>query len=209
MIEVASELGVRVYYGSQLLGCPPHMWQAARVLASDMRVHMFDTYCFGGRHMLQAIMRAAQLAMVGGDRRKVLGIPVPGLMSHEALAELGFVPSYDRGQVQLERLQQEDLRLLIARLAHMGQECGLDGVVVPPHDITNLRALCGDKFIIVWRDEALAGAAPLDRPAMLSLPDAVIAGADYVVVGHPLTHPRERTRIAAATQLVEEIGSVL
>ena len=89
-------------------------------------------------------------------------------------------------------------------LARLAQKSGMDGVVASAHEVRAIRRACGHKFLIVTPGIRPA-ASSADDQARVATPSAAIrAGADYLVVGRPITaaqNPR-----AAALSIANEIG---
>jgi orotidine-5'-phosphate decarboxylase len=74
--------------------------------------------------------------------------------------------------------------LKLALLAHAS---GLNGVVCSPHEVADLRRSCQDKFIFVCPGVRPTWAAKGDRQRTLTPRQALTAGADYLVIGRPIT----------------------
>jgi orotidine-5'-phosphate decarboxylase len=86
-------------------------------------------------------------------------------------------------------------------LARLAQASGLDGVVCSPQEATELRRQCGKDFTLVTPGVRPAGAGQDDQ-ARVATPQAAIAGgADYLVIGRPITRapdPRAALRAISA-----------
>ena len=93
----------------------------------------------------------------------------------------------------------------VLRLAERAREAGLDGCVASPREIALLRNTLGRAFVIVT-----PGIRPADRgddQVRTATPAAAVAaGADYLVVGRPITAALDP--VAAARAIVEEISAV-
>jgi orotidine-5'-phosphate decarboxylase len=155
--------------------------------ARDLAVSLLDVHGLAGRAALEAAARE----LVGTPTR-LLAITV--LTSHDegALEELGVA-----GPIQ------EAVR----RLATLARSCGLNGVVASPHEIRLIREACGRDFLIVTPGIRPAGARAADQARLATPASAIAAGADYLVVGRPITEAADPA--AAADAIVAEIERAL
>ena len=90
-------------------------------------------------------------------------------------------------------------------LAKLAKKAGLDGVVASAHEARAIRRACGAGFLIVVPGVRPASAAANDQSRVATPAEAIRAGADYLVIGRPITgakDPRE-----AALAIGEEIAS--
>lgn len=173
----------RVFLDLKLHDIPNTVAQASRVLAR-LGVAMFNFHCLGGAEMMGAGAQAAREVEAGC---KLLGVTV--LTSHDraALAALGL---------------DEEPRDVVRRLALSAREAGLDGVVCSPHEIELVRAECGAGFLIVTPGIRPARAEAGDQKRVLSPREALRKGADFLVVGRPITQAADPAQ--AARQLFAE-----
>src|SRR5205085_3439155 len=82
----------------------------------------------------------------------------------------------------------------VLRLAKLGIENGIDGIVASAHEIKTLRAELGDKIKIVVPGIRPSWSEPGDQKRFMTPREAIEAGADYLVIGRPITahkNPRE------------------
>jgi orotidine-5'-phosphate decarboxylase len=91
---------------------------------------------------------------------------------------------------------QSSLEEQVIRLARLAEQCGMDGAVCSPQEISSLRQAVGRDFKLVtpgirMRDQSLNDQQRIATPA-----DAIRAGADYIVVGRAVTaEPNPRTAL--------------
>jgi orotidine-5'-phosphate decarboxylase len=154
----------------------PNTVASAIAAATSLGVWMVNVHASGGRRMMEAARDAAADAAArgGGTRPLVIGVTVLTSMTAEALAETGITaPLMDQ----------------VVRLARLAQDSGLDGVVASPQETQVIRKACGPDFAIVTpgiRGGAAAVSAKDDQERTMTAPEAIAAGASYIVVGRPI-----------------------
>jgi orotidine-5'-phosphate decarboxylase len=151
----------------------PHTVAGAVAAATRLGVWMVNVHASGGSAMMRAAKSAAQEEAARRGRPAPLVIAVTMLTSldGEAAAEVGFTNA----------IQDQ-----VVRLAELAQSAGLDGVVASPQEIDLIRRRCGDAFAIVTPGIRGAADAKGDQSRTLSAPEALDAGASYLVVGRPI-----------------------
>lgn len=160
------------------------------VCALGPAVRMLTLHCQGGAAMLRA---AAAAAAAFATRPLLLGVTVLTSVDAAALrAELGV---------------DAPLQAHVVHLARLAQACGLDGVVASPHEVAAIRAACGPALLIVTPGVRPAWASVGDQRRVLTPAEALRAGADYLVIGRPITAapPEIGGPAAAAARIVEEL----
>jgi orotidine-5'-phosphate decarboxylase len=93
----------------------------------------------------------------------------------------------------------------VRRLAALAQRSGLDGVVCSPHEAALLRADLGPSFKLVTPGVRPQWAAANDQKRVMTPAEALAQGADYVVIGRPITHADDQA--AAARRIVGELAA--
>jgi len=88
-------------------------------------------------------------------------------------------------------------------LATLAQNCGCNGVVASPHEARIVRQDLGAGFVIVTPGIRPADSAKSDQSRVNTPAEAIAAGADYLVVGRPITEAADPRR--AAEEIVREI----
>jgi orotidine-5'-phosphate decarboxylase len=147
----------------------PNTVAAACLAAADLGVWMVNVHCSGGARMIAA----ARAALLGHPTPPLLiGVTVLTSLDGDDLAAIGC-PG------------EPEARVL--RLAALGRDAGLDGVVCSPREARVVRAACGEGFVLVTpgvrpRDSELG-----DQKRVMTPREALDAGADYLVIGRPVT----------------------
>jgi orotidine-5'-phosphate decarboxylase len=85
-----------------------------------------------------------------------------------------------------------------ASLAFEAKASGLDGVVVSGEDVRDVRDVCGDDFCLVVPGIRPPGSNGHDQVRVLTPADAIERGADYIVVGRPITDAEDPVGVARA-----------
>ncbi len=136
-------------------------------------------------------MRAAA-AGARGTQLKLLAVTVLTSSDDADLAEAGYAFG---------------VRALVARRAAQAQAAGVDGLVASAAEAAMLRATIGDSLLLVTPGIRPAGASLGDQKRIATPAEAIAAGADYLVVGRPVTlAPDPR---GAAQRIVAEIAAAL
>jgi orotidine-5'-phosphate decarboxylase len=156
----------------------PNTARHAVAEAAALGAFMATVHAAGGEAMLLACAH---------DDLLVLGVTILTSLDDAQLAGIGFHGSPLENAV---------------RLARLAQNAGLRGVVASPHEIRAIREACGRGLVILTPGIRPAGAEPGDQRRTMTPRDAVLAGADYVVVGRPITEAPDR-RGAALRVLAE------
>ena len=165
----------------------PNTVAGAVATASRLGVSLIDVHGLGGRAMIEAAVGA--LPAMG---TRLLAITVLTSHDEDTLGEIGVNGS-----------MAESVR----RLALLAKDAGVDGVVASPHEVALIRAGCGSGFLIVTPGIRPAGAAVGDQARAATPGAALAAGADYLVVGRPITEAADPR--AAADAIVREMESAL
>jgi orotidine-5'-phosphate decarboxylase len=183
-----TELGFDVFLDLKFHDIPTTVARACRA-ASELGVWMLNVHTLGG----PAMLRAAREALDSAPARRPLLIGVTVLTSHseEEIRTIGLKASAG-----------EEAK----RLAGLARENGLDGVVCSPREAAALRRAAGAGFVLVTPGVRPAGAASNDQTRTLTPAEALEQGADYLVVGRPITGARDP--LAALMAIRREIGEI-
>ena len=136
---------------------------------------MLNVHAGGGRAMLRRRARRsiARRPASGRAAPLLIGVTVLTSLADADLREMGHAGTAGASAL---------------RLAQLTQACGLDGVVCSAHEAPPLRAACGPAFALVTPGIRLADAATDDQQRIVTPEAAMRDGADYLVIGRPITH---------------------
>lgn len=184
-VRTLTARGFSVFLDLKFHDIPNTVAQACRQAAA-LGVWMLTVHCHGGPEML----RAARAAVAETKRKPlVVGVTVLTSIAAEQLSAVGV---------------RDGVETQVLRLAGLAADCGLDGVVAAPTEAAQLRARFPAPFRIVTPGIRLAGGAGDDQRRFLTPAAAVQAGADYLVVGRPVT--RAADPLAVLTEIERQIG---
>lgn len=178
-VEAVHQRGGRVFLDLKLHDIPNTVAGAVRE-AARLGVEMCTLHASGGRSMLQA---ASQAVAAAGSSMRLLAVTVLTSLDSRALEE-----------VVGSRL---DVTAQVVRLASLAREAGIDGVVASPQELGVLRTALGSSVYLVIPGIRPAWASTDDQRRIMTPHEAAAAGADYLVIGRPITgavDPAQATR---------------
>ena len=158
----------------------PNTAKHAVAEAASLGAFMTTVHATGGEAMLRACAHESLL---------VLGVTVLTSLDADELRGVGFSGSPEDNAV---------------RLAALAQRCGLGGVVASPLEIAPIRDTCGGGLIILTPGIRPGGSDPGDQRRTMTPREAIAAGADYIVVGRPISSAADPR--SAALRIVDEMG---
>ncbi|MFA5626827.1 MAG: orotidine-5'-phosphate decarboxylase [Thiohalomonadaceae bacterium] len=137
--------------------------------AAELGVWMVNVHALGGRRMLEA----ARAAMSNVSKPPLLiAVTILTSMGEQDISEIG-----------LQGTPADN----VARLADLASDAGLDGVVCSPQEVMMLRKQLGDSFSLVTPGIRPSWSVQGDQRRITTPADAVRLGADYLVIGRPVT----------------------
>lgn len=190
--------GFPIFLDLKLHDIPNTVAGALRAIV-PLRPHIVTVHTGGGSAMMQAAREAAaeNADKLKLSRPKIVGVTVLTSLDDKDLASVG---------------QSAPVSDQVKRLALLARSAGLDGVVCSPHEIEALRREVGDDFLLVVPgvrpDWAASGKqAGNDQKRVRTPGDAARAGADYLVIGRPITQATDVRE--AACRIGLEIDTAL
>ena len=172
----------------------PNTVAMAGVEAARLGARMVNVHALGGSEMMARTVAEIDSRYPRGDASRPLLLAVTILTSStdQTLREIG-----------IERPVTE----MVPRLAALAKAAGMDGVVASPREVPLIRAACGPDFLIVTPGVRPSFAALDDQKRVTTPAEAIAAGADYLVIGRPISAAADPA--AAAELILDEIAAAL
>jgi orotidine-5'-phosphate decarboxylase len=186
MVRRLVDRGFDVFLDLKFHDIPNTVARACRA-GAEMGAWMINVHALGGPRMLEAAREA--VGQVSGQRPLLIAVTILTSMDEHELRSVGL---------------QDGPEENVLRLAGLAGRCGLDGVVCSPLEVAPLRTQHGPDFMLVTPGIRPAGEARDDQRRTLSAVEAIRAGADYLVIGRPVT--RADDPLQALLTINSEIG---
>lgn len=172
----------------------PNTVAKAGVEACRLGAKMFNVHALGGLEMMQQTVKEvdAWCAENKTERPTMLAVTILTSSTEETLQKIGI----DRPVAEM-----------VQRLAALAKEAGFDGVVASPKEVGLIRQVCGEDFAIVTPGVRPAFASLDDQKRVTTPADAISNGADYLVIGRPISAAADP--VAAADLILDEIEGAL
>ncbi|MFC1667424.1 orotidine-5'-phosphate decarboxylase [Candidatus Omnitrophota bacterium] len=176
-INIIKQYDKYVFLDLKFYDIPNTVHCSARA-ATRLGVFMFNVHASGGSDMMKGALEGAgeESQKLGIDRPRILGVTVLTSMDEKTLQQVGINKKPGK--------QVSDL----ARLTKMS---GLDGVVASPQETAGIRKETGKDFLIVTPGVRPAGSERGDQKRIATPREAIDAGADYIVIGRPVTKAKD------------------
>src|SRR5436189_1715249 len=182
VVRAVLSTGAKVWLDLKLYDIPNTVARAVES-ASHLGVHMLTIHLSGGSEMIRAATAARTNNML------LLGVTVLTSSTEQTLREIGIA----------DKVEDQ-----VLRLARLGVEAGIDGIVASPHEIKKLRPEFGNKIKIAVQGIHPIWAEPGDQKRFMTPRGAIEAGADYIGIGRPITAHRRPAE--ALAKILEELS---
>jgi orotidine-5'-phosphate decarboxylase len=183
IVEEIRDSGSKVFLDLKFHDIPTTVHHAVEA-ACGLGVDMLTVHLSGGRTMCEAAAKAG-----GGRTTLVLGVTILTSLSDGDLGELGF---------------REPVRDQVILLAGLAQQTGITGLVASPQELSLLRECFGSFFTIVVPGIRPDWSKADDQKRTMTPYEALRAGADYLVIGRPITAAADP--LEAAQRIIDEVA---
>jgi orotidine-5'-phosphate decarboxylase len=177
--------GTPIFLDLKLHDIPNTVAGAVRAVL-DLQPKMLTIHASGGPAMIEAAKAAAS------------STPNPPLIL--AVTVLTSLDAASVKAIGVDRSPADQVRLLAA----MAVQAGADGLVCSPHEVASLREMLGPSVKLVVPGIRPSGSPAGDQARVMTPGDAVAAGADWIVVGRPITASKDPA--ASAARIAAEIA---
>jgi orotidine-5'-phosphate decarboxylase len=201
-VQKLHALGPEIFLDLKFHDIPNTVRGAVAAARTIPGIRLLNVHALGGAAMMQAAADAMNAApSLRTPAPALLAVTILTSMSNDAMREVGISGPASRRVVSLAKLSKQ---------------AGMDGVVASPQEVKSIRRACGKDFLIVvpgirpeLTDRTVGTAKQRrDDQARVATPaQAIRAGADFLVVGRPITAAPDPA--AAARSIVDEIAGAM
>ncbi|WP_017651722.1 orotidine-5'-phosphate decarboxylase [Fortiea contorta] len=174
ILHVLKSQNKRIFLDLKFHDIPNTVAGACRV-AAGYGVDLLTIHATSGIEALKAAKEAAQTGAAQA------GVKPPQLIA------ISLLTSISSRQLAFDLKIPLELPEYTLEMALLAKEAGLDGAVCSPQEATQLRETCGDDFVLVCPGVRPTWAQQADQKRSLTPAQAIKAGADYLVIGRPIT----------------------
>ncbi len=192
LFEAMRAEGVLFFFDCKFHDIPNTVARASEALVGQ-GIAMFNVHAAGGFEMMHATVAATQRAAQDANVQvpKIIAVTMLTSISDKEAEEIGFSSTVSE---------------LVPKLALLSKKAGLDGVVASAKEVNAIRQACGPDFLIVTPGIRPSWSSNDDQKRIVTPAQAIKDGADYLVIGRPITQASSRRD--AARRIVEEMESI-
>ncbi len=173
LVDNLHDLGKNVFLDLKLHDIPNTVAGAVR-MGVRMGIHMITLHASGGKEMMTHAVHAAkeEAEHVGSKAPLLLAVTVLTSLKDDQLNEIGIVA---------------DTKSQVLNLARLAFRSGIEGIVCSPKEIEVIKKTFKKDLAVVAPGIRPQWAAAQDQKRILTPAQAVQKGADYLVIGRPIT----------------------
>lgn len=172
--EVVKGLDLPLFLDLKFHDIPNTVAQAVRSSIKELDISILTLHITGGKNMIQQALEAA----------------------HDESSKLGKTPPLIAGVTILTSMDQQDLKDTgishtveeqVSELARFAKKSGLEGVVCSAMELSSIKEQCGKEFKTIVPGIRPEGSSCDDQNRIMTPKQALNLGADYLVIGRPIT----------------------
>jgi len=188
-IEMVKSLGGDVFLDLKFHDIPETVARACEEAARH-QVSLLTLHALGGREMIRRSVEQTRLSAqkLKVNKPLIMAVTILTSLNQEEIKEIGI---------------DLPLKNIISQLAKISQEAGADGVIASAQEVALIKETCGRSFLVITPGIRPAFSPSLDQKRIATPKEAFQAGADYIVIGRPIT--QARAPVEAAKKLIEEL----
>lgn len=190
IIEMIKNEGGRVFLDLKLHDIPTTVAKSSAVITS-FGVDIFNVHASGGYEMMK---RTVDAVREEADKRNM---DVPTMLAVTVLTSLNDAVLKD------ELKWINNAKDQVVNLAALTKKAGMDGVVCSPQEIEIIKDKVGADFEVLTPGIRPAWSQTNDQKRIMTPAEALKAGADYLVIGRPIT--QAKNPIEAAQMILSEM----
>ena len=172
-VREISKFGIPIFLDLKLHDIPVTVYKTVKTLM-ELDVAIINVHSSGGREMLEAAAKAR--GEFKNKSTKIIAVTVLTSLDNKDIKEIGYKDN------------SEDL---VLRLASLAKDSGLDGVVCSAKEISLIKEKLGKDFILVVPGIRLKDDNKNDQKRLTSPKNAIVSGADLLVIGRPITDSKD------------------
>jgi len=180
-VETLSNKGFDVFLDLKFHDIPNTVARACAA-ACDLGVWMVNVHASGGRRMMDAAREEIEKS---SHQPLLIAVTILTSLDTDDIHEIGY-----------QGTPAENVH----NLASLTNQCGLDGIVCSPQEVTSLRKSLPNDFLLVTPGIRPAGSAADDQRRTMTPAEAVKAGSSYLVMGRPITQAQDPMSVLISTE---------
>ncbi|MEQ9484677.1 orotidine-5'-phosphate decarboxylase [Coleofasciculus sp. F4-SAH-05] len=190
MLQVLKERQKRIFLDLKFHDIPNTVAGATRA-AAGYGIDLLTIHAVAGRMALKGAVAAAK------EGAEAAACSPPKLIA------ISLLTSLNSRDLAFDLKVPIELPEYALQMALLAQETGLNGAVCSPQEVSQIRQVCGDDFLLVCPGVRPSWSEPGDQRRSMTPADALKAGADYLVIGRPITAAPDP--VAAWERICEEL----
>ncbi len=181
VVQFLKEHGFKIFLDLKMYDIPNTVYGGV-LSATRMGVDMMTIHVQGGEQMAKAALKAAY------EGRQYAQDGVATAQNTPLIMGVTVLTSMAQGDLPLSN---EPVASLVTDLAQKAHTWGLDGIVSSGHEVSAIKNLCGSQFLCLTPGIRLQDTSVEDQKRVVTPHMATKAGADFLVVGRPITQAKD------------------